>query len=34
MADLAPAPLRAEVLREPIAAANIGVVEKPLSAWE
>ncbi|HSV17997.1 MAG TPA: ABC transporter permease [Casimicrobiaceae bacterium] len=27
-------PVRAEVLREPIAARNIGVVEKPLSTWE
>jgi len=34
MADVAEAPVRAEVLREPIAAANIGVVEKPLSTWE
>jgi NitT/TauT family transport system permease protein len=27
-------PMRAEVVRAPIAAGNIGVVEKPLSRWE
>ena len=34
MADAVEAPVRGEVLREPVAAADIGVVQKPLSAWE